>query len=360
MRRTLAFLLLPLFAAGLRAQSTATLTGTVRDSTGAGIADVEITLRETSYATRTNAKGDFALANVPIANYRALFRRLGYRSVEYTWGPSAGEKTTITVALDRIAQTLDPVKVRAEEDRRFAANSSIQGLVVDSGGYPIAEAELRIIGANTAGMTRANGGFLFKPMAIGTYVIRVRKLGYSPVTVTIDLHKDDDREVYIRLTPLAQNLDAVVINDSSGFGNQRAWDELERRRRFKDFNAVVLGKDGLARFYSMPLGMALSALGMNLDGYSPRPVPRFRPDIMEKASSHFFEDDSCILLNGTTPIRQPLTWNADELELLEVYPNNTELSGTVASHFGSPPCAPTSLLAHPTYYVVWLKKGKAK
>ena len=136
-----------------------------------------------------------------------------------------------------------------EEDKRYAAHASIQGIVVDSAGFPIFEAEVRIVGANGAGMTRMNGGFLFKPLAIGSYVVRVRKLGYSPVTLTVELHQDDDREVYIRMQPLAQGLDPVVVNAQSGFGSQRAWDELERRRRWVDASSRILGPDQLKRFY---------------------------------------------------------------------------------------------------------------
>ena len=124
----------------------ATLAGVVRDSGGVGIADVEVVLRGTTHATRTNAKGEFALASVPTGAYRAFFRRLGYQSVEYRWKPQSGERTDVSVALERIAQNRDPVVVRAEEDKRYAAHASVQGIVVDSAGVPIPEAEVQVIG----------------------------------------------------------------------------------------------------------------------------------------------------------------------------------------------------------------------
>ena len=44
------------------------------------------------------------------------------------------------------------------------------------------------------------------------------------------------------------------------------------------------------------------------------------------------EGDACILLNGATPLRRPLSsFSTNELDLLEIYPPWTELSGTVAA-----------------------------
>lgn len=326
------------------------LTGIVRDAAGVGIPDVEVTLRSTAFAARTNAKGEFSLANIPSATYHVFFRRLGYASVDYTWAPAAGEKTEVAVVLERLAQALDPVKVRADEDRRFAVNSSISGMVSDTAGRVLAEAEVRIMGANMAGMTRANGGFLFKPMALGPHVIRVRKLGYAPVTMTVDLQRDEDRELYIRMTPLAQSLDAMVINEESGFGNQIVWDELEQRRRVHDPAAYVFGKDYFARYGSLPLDWAMKTMNV----YSPKGG---KLAASGGTASYGFAGDLCILINGRIPMLQPFAWKTDELDMLEVYPNGTEYTGTVANYFqNSPVCKwRRSLTDHPTYYVVWLK-----
>ena len=78
-------------------------------------------------------------------------------------------------------------------------------------------------------------------------------------------------------------------------------------------------------------------------------------------STYSMPGDACILLNGTTALQQPLDmYRADEIELLEIYPVNTELTGTVSKRFMSPLCAPLSILRHPTYFVVWLKGSKPK
>lgn len=341
----------------------ATLAGVVRDSAGNGLRDVEVLIRGTPFAARTNENGEFTISGIAPGTYRAFFRRLGFRSVEYNWLPDPGERTEVSVGLEPIAQNLDPVVVRADEDKRFAAHASIQGIVVDSAGNPIPEAEVSVIGSGGAGMTRANGGFLFKPLAIGTYVIRVRKFGFAPATLTVELHQDDDREVYIRMRSLAAGLDPVVVYAQSGLGKNAAWDDLERRRRWVDASSRIMGPDELRKFAGLGLDdVAKSTLLPTTNGSAPRAPARFRPDAMQAPTSTFsMPGDACILLNGTTALQQPLDmYRADEIELLEIYPINTELTGTVSKRFTSVMCAPLSILRHPTYYVIWLKGSKPK
>ena len=99
--------------------------------------------------------------------------------------------------------------------------------------------------------------------------------------------------------------------------------------------------------------------GMDVVDYRRRTPARFNPRRCAQPTTNYsWKDYACILLDGTTPIEQPLdTYSADEVELLEIYPANTELTGTVASYFHSKKCAPVSILQHPTYVVVWLKHG---
>src|SRR5690349_16041073 len=77
--------------------ATVTLTGVVRDSAGNGLRDVEVLLRGTTYATRTNDSGQFTLPGIAPGTYRAFFRRLGFQSVEYNWMPDPGERTEVSV-----------------------------------------------------------------------------------------------------------------------------------------------------------------------------------------------------------------------------------------------------------------------
>ena len=345
----------------LDAQSPASITGIVRDSAGVPLRDVEIILRDAGRATRSDERGQFLLGDVAPGAYVVWFRRLGYRSVEFNWPARVGERTSVEVALQEITRQLDPVVVRAEEDKTAAARASILGLVIDTDGNAIPEAEVQLVGGNGSGTTRANGGFLFRPLATGTYVIRVRKLGYEPGTVTLQLVQGDDREVVIRMHPLATGLDPTVVTERSGYGrDQVAWDELEHRKRWVSFKSRLLGPEDLRAFYGTSLDYALVRVGLNSPGPSARDV---RPKHIKEEGTRpantntVVPGDACILINGKDPVRLPLSlYSADDIELLEIYPPGTELTGTVSWHFHGPPCEATSMLIHPTYYVLWFKR----
>ena len=154
--------------------ATAILAGVIRDSTAAPIADAEIIVRDIGRTGRTDARGAFELRDVPAGAHEVWFRRLGYTTIEYNWRARAGERTEIAVTLHAIPRRLDPVVVRAQEDRRTRGTSSILGLVVDTSGTPVEEAEVQLVGADRIGVTRANGGFSFRPLTSGTYLIKVR------------------------------------------------------------------------------------------------------------------------------------------------------------------------------------------
>jgi hypothetical protein len=352
--------LVALVATGAFAQTGATLAGIVRDSAGSPLADVEVILRDAGRATRTNQRGEFFLEATP-QSYGVWFRRLGYRSVEYTWRAEAGARVEITVALTAIPRQLDPVVVRAEEDRRANAHASLLGLVLDSSGTPIPEAEVQLVGADIAGTTRANGGFLFKPLGVGTYVVRVRKLGYAPSTVTLQLVPNDDREIVVYLRPLAHDLDPFVVTERSGYGrDQSAWEEFEHRKRFQSFQTRLLGPADLKSLYGVDLATAMIRLGLN--GPSPSIANQQirsinsggRGLVGAPAADAGF---ACLLLNGKEGIYGKLsTYTADDIEMLEVYPPGTELTGTISWYFHDARCVPPSLLdSPPTYYVLWFK-----
>jgi hypothetical protein len=334
----------------------ATIAGVVRDSAGAPIADAEVVVRELTQGTRTNARGEFTLRDIPPGAHQVWFRRLGYRSVDYNWEARPGERTEVNVVLHGIPRTLDPVVVRAEEDRRLKGSSSILGLVVDSAGTPIDEAEVQLVGANRVAVTRPNGGFLFRPLPVGPYLMRVRKLGYAPTTMTLSLVDHDDREVVIRMRALPVKLDAMVIAERSGYApDDHALEDLDKRMRWQNFRTIVAGRDKLSEFGTMGLDQVISGLGVTGAIASATQMGQARQLGRGRIRPSGFGDD-CILLNGKTQLHQPLyTFKADQVEMIEVYPPGSEVTGTISTKMRTNECRALSLFQHPTYYVVWLR-----
>jgi hypothetical protein len=189
--------------------------------------------------------------------------------------------------------------------------------------------------------------------------VRVRKLGYAPALLTLQLVDNDDREVVIRMEPLATGLDPVVVAERSGYGpEQSAWEDLERRKNWVNFKSRLLGPEDLKNFYGSTLDVALVRMGLN---YAPSArdsrVTSIDPRGTSKRPDRAIPGSSCILLNGKTPVYEPIyMYTTDDVEMLEVWPGGTELTGTISSRFHGAPCEPLSLFQHPTYFVLWLKK----
>ncbi|HEX5435941.1 MAG TPA: carboxypeptidase-like regulatory domain-containing protein, partial [Gemmatimonadaceae bacterium] len=144
-RPHLALLLLAMLAivpGAVRAQqvdtaNTATLTGLVRDSTGAPIAHVEIILPALSRGTYSDAAGWFTLAAVPPGQYEVRFERLGYQRITTRWRAEAGARTEVAVMLHALAHTLATVEVTGKAPPRARGASTVLGSVVDSAGDPL-------------------------------------------------------------------------------------------------------------------------------------------------------------------------------------------------------------------------------
>jgi hypothetical protein len=101
----------------------ARLAGVIKDSLDKPIAEAEVFLRDVGRGTRTNARGEFTLGDVPPETYEVWFRRLGYESAQYTWSARAGERTEVKVMLHLLPRSLDPVVVRAKEEKTIQGRS---------------------------------------------------------------------------------------------------------------------------------------------------------------------------------------------------------------------------------------------
>src|SRR5690348_13972404 len=78
---------------------TATLAGVVRDSAGAPIADVIVSVGRTRLGERTSAGGWFTIESVAPGDYTVRFERLGYGGATFAWHARAGERTEIAIEL---------------------------------------------------------------------------------------------------------------------------------------------------------------------------------------------------------------------------------------------------------------------
>ena len=119
---------LALAPALLRAQDAVprgTVSGVVRDSSGAGIAGAEISVAGTGLRAHTNDQGEFRLTNVPAGTVAVGVRRLGFVPVVANVVIAGNEAAVVSVIVAPLAQSLAAIIVRG--DRRFEDYGRLAG-----------------------------------------------------------------------------------------------------------------------------------------------------------------------------------------------------------------------------------------
>jgi TonB family protein len=116
---------IPVAGVAQEAQPRGTVSGMIRDSTGAGIAGAEVSVSGTNLRAHTNAEGDFRITNVPVGSVTLAVRRLGYAPTAITVVLSTLETSAVSVVVTPLAQALATVVVRG--DRRFEDHGRLAG-----------------------------------------------------------------------------------------------------------------------------------------------------------------------------------------------------------------------------------------
>ena len=337
---------------------TAFMSGVVKDEYGDPLPKVDIQVQPGDYSAHADAMGKFRI-EAPAGDYNVVFRRLGYTAEDFSWRARPGEGTEVSIRLNPVPYALDTVVVRNSRNR-VAGASLISGVVVDSAMRPLKDVELRLIGTGRRAISYEGGEFFFSGLAEGSYVLRARRLGFSPVNHTVRIGKKGEHTIAMKLTALPHTLATVQVRERSGFGKTAIlWEEFDRRQRWKSTGTITVGRDEFARSGKTSLDWALlrtqaaSLINMSHE-FRPRPSASIHPSRMRGPPP--IPGDVCVLENGVKPARLPLSFfRADEVERVEVVGPGGDWTGTIGSRMAIVKgCAPSGFM-HPPYYVVWVR-----
>jgi TonB family protein len=88
---------------------------------------------------------------------------------------------------------------------------TITGTVADSAGAPLLGAELSVDSVQVRAYTDSEGGFRLSGIPFGMRTLSVRRLGFAPTRIDVQVSQGGAASVAIRLTPVASTLPPVVI-----------------------------------------------------------------------------------------------------------------------------------------------------
>jgi hypothetical protein len=114
--------------------------------------------------------------------------------------------------------------------RRLAVGTAeLTGHVVNPGVQPLSGARVFVVGAADSAVTNAGGDFVLRHLPSGTRVVVVRAVGYSPVTMTVELSSREPQHITVpflaRAIPVLRPVVVTAVYDSGlrrvGFDQRR-------------------------------------------------------------------------------------------------------------------------------------------
>lgn len=102
-----------------------------------------------------------------------------------------------------------------------APGVSLRGMVVDSGGSPLAGARVGLTASSHAAITDSAGRFALSGLVSGSQTLVVRRLGYLPAELIVHLTRRAPREVVVRLDTYVPVLEAVLVEARRNFALER-------------------------------------------------------------------------------------------------------------------------------------------
>lgn len=174
---------------------TAPLAGRVVDSAGAPVPGAFVGLTDLRRSTTTDTAGAFRFDSVPRGPWVVQVRKIGYK------------QQTLTADVD---SSLGPLEVRLLFNVRTlvpivssASRLGLSGTVRDLGGKPVADARVRVLGANLTTTTDSTGSFwLAAPK--GKHMVAVAKQSFDERLAGVTIPADSGRDVAIWLRPATQ------------------------------------------------------------------------------------------------------------------------------------------------------------
>lgn len=116
-----------------------------------------------------------------------------------------------------LALAADPVR---------AQQGTVRGIVIDSAGKPIKDADIGIVALRRLARSDDQGRFTLANVQVGPMELSVRRLSYQPRKVSVHVRESPDAPLLVKLEPSAAALEGVEVTAT-----------YERRREgIEDFN----------------------------------------------------------------------------------------------------------------------------
>lgn len=131
---------------------------------------------------------------------------------------------------------------------RDSSLAAVAGYVIDAIGQPVPGAEVLVLGTTLSTKSDANGSFRLDGVRAGAQVVRVRRLGFRPVTATLQVAAHQVNDFDVALEPIPHVLAGVVVQAENG----DMIGQLERFARHKQIGqGYFIGPEEVERRHAL-------------------------------------------------------------------------------------------------------------
>ena len=94
---------------------------------------------------------------------------------------------------------------------RAQGTGEIRARVLDASGAPVTDAQIELIPGSRRALSEDDGGFTFTQVKAGSYTLQIRRIGYQPQTVKIDVGANATASPAISLVAIPRLLDSIRV-----------------------------------------------------------------------------------------------------------------------------------------------------
>jgi hypothetical protein len=182
-----------------------------------------------SQDVRTDSTGSYYACGVPLetsisAAAMGSFSTSGV--VQYRIGARRIARLDLKVSREALRVSSDTSSASAT--RGLSGTPSVSGVISGENQQVLAKATVSFTGVDTVAVADSTGRFTFSGLPAGTHMIEVRQVGYTPVTMLVDLAPGQVTPLSVTMNNVSQ-LETVSVKAKGELTRDR--DEFEARRR---------------------------------------------------------------------------------------------------------------------------------
>ncbi len=153
------------------------------------------------------------------------------------YAEAGGEVTSVTPAIDTTDRMAAAMLLAQRERERRAVVARVEGLVTDTLGFPVPNAEVSILGTDYHTQADSSGHFVLDGLPPGPQIARARKIGYRVQYFVLRLQAGQVWDGKVAIARQPPHLGDIVVTGRWGkparYANTTKYDDFYRRRASK-------------------------------------------------------------------------------------------------------------------------------